>query len=293
MSGSRSPRPAIEGWHGWDAYAPFYDWENAQTLGRRDVPFWRGVARHARGRVLELGCGTGRVSAPLIEAGVDLIGIDRSLEMLRRIPPQALLGGSRFVRGDVRQLPFRDGTFSMVIAPYGMLQSLTRDRDLDATLDAVARLIRPGGTFAIDLVPDVPQWREYADQVQLRGHAGKRHLTLIETVRQDRRRQLTIFSQTFLERRGAATTRHRFELVFRTLTVAQMTERLERAGFGVDQLFGDYDRRPWGLHADAWIILATRQPRAGRPRTPRRRHGGAADVAARTTRRGPHARRRR
>ena len=29
-----------EGHEGWDDYAPFYDWENARTLGRRDVPFW-------------------------------------------------------------------------------------------------------------------------------------------------------------------------------------------------------------------------------------------------------------
>ena len=35
-----APSPAAEGWHGWDDYAPFYDWENARTLGRRDVPFW-------------------------------------------------------------------------------------------------------------------------------------------------------------------------------------------------------------------------------------------------------------
>src|SRR5947199_248093 len=47
-----------EGWQGWDAYAPFYDWENAQTLGRRDVPFWRRLAKRASGPVLELGRGT-------------------------------------------------------------------------------------------------------------------------------------------------------------------------------------------------------------------------------------------
>src|SRR5207253_3208892 len=57
--------PTREGWQGWDEYAPFYDWENAQTLGRRDVPFWRRVASAARGPVLELGCGTGRVSLPI------------------------------------------------------------------------------------------------------------------------------------------------------------------------------------------------------------------------------------
>ena len=29
----------MEGWHGWDEYAAYYDWENAQTVGRRDIAF--------------------------------------------------------------------------------------------------------------------------------------------------------------------------------------------------------------------------------------------------------------
>jgi hypothetical protein len=33
-----------EGWRGWDDYAPFYDWENAQTVARRDVKFWQRLA---------------------------------------------------------------------------------------------------------------------------------------------------------------------------------------------------------------------------------------------------------
>ena len=149
-----------EGWHGWDSYAPFYDWENARTLGRRDVAFWTRIARDARGTVLELGCGTGRVSLPLARAGIDLIGIDRSAAMLERIPRAESAFASRrvtarpaaatrdrtparasFVRGDIRGLPFRDRRFAMVIAPYGILQSLIRARDLDQTLASVARVI--------------------------------------------------------------------------------------------------------------------------------------------------------
>src|SRR3989442_4819672 len=80
----KTPQRKREGWEGWDQYAPFYDWENARTLGRRDVPFWRRIARGADGRVLELGCGTGRVSLPLAKAGVDLLGVDRSARMLDR-----------------------------------------------------------------------------------------------------------------------------------------------------------------------------------------------------------------
>ena len=41
-------RDRREGWEGWDQYAAFYDWENAQTLGRRDVAFWRRIALTTR-----------------------------------------------------------------------------------------------------------------------------------------------------------------------------------------------------------------------------------------------------
>ena len=73
-----------EGWQGWDDYAPFYDWENAQTLARRDVAFWQRLAAAQDGRVLELGCGTGRLTIPVARAGAQIVGIDRSEPMLAR-----------------------------------------------------------------------------------------------------------------------------------------------------------------------------------------------------------------
>jgi ubiquinone/menaquinone biosynthesis C-methylase UbiE len=254
-----------QGWKGWDEYAPFYDWENARTLGRRDIAFWQRVAGRAGGRVLELGCGTGRVSIPLARSGVDLVGVDRSQPMLDRARlrshvSRANLGAAgslTIVRGDIRDLPFKHGCFAMVLAPYGILQSLIRESDLTAALSSVARVLPRGGTFGIDLVPDVANWSEYRNRVQLRGRAtGGAYLTLVESVRQDRRRSLTTFEQRYLERRGRRTTTHRFELTFRTLSIPQMARRLERTGFSVETVLGDYRGRPWDERADVWIILA-------------------------------------
>jgi len=251
-----------EGWQGWDEYAPFYDWENARTLGRRDVPFWRRVALAADGRVLELGCGTGRISLPLARAGVALVGVDRSSEMLARAVRRAAAGRRAFarpsfIRTDIRTLPFASHTFGAVLAPYGILQSLLRDVDLTATLEAVARVLAPGGTFGVDLVPDVPNWREYTDRIQHRGKTtGGAHLTLVESVRQNRARRLTTFDQRYIVRRGGRTTEHPFTLTFRTLTVQQMTTRLDRAGFRIERVLGDYQGRAWDARADVWIILA-------------------------------------
>jgi len=256
-----------QGWEGWDEYAPFYDWENAQTLGRRDVAFWERTARQAKGRILELGCGTGRISLPLARAGMRLVGIDRSDAMLARAARRAArlraAAGRRrkarlqLVRGDIRKLPFDDASFGMAIAPYGIVQSLLRDADLRSTLASVHRVLAPGGLFGIDLVPDVPKWKEYSGREQLHGPAvGGRYLTLVESVKQDRKRGLTIFQQEYWVNRGAEVSVHPFTLTFRTLPVKTMVRRLTRAGFRVRAILGDYRGRPWDERADVWIILA-------------------------------------
>ncbi|MGE3404091.1 MAG: class I SAM-dependent methyltransferase [Vicinamibacterales bacterium] len=269
-----------EGHEGWDEYAPFYDWENARTLGRRDLPFWRRLAQHIDGRVLELGCGTGRLTIPLGRAGVRIVGIDRSVPMLARAAQRVKRGrlGDRvqLVRGDIRALPFRErssrrsakreggregGPFDLVMAPYGMLQSLLRERDLTATLQAVHGVLAPGGTFGIELVADLPAWEEYRKRVSLTGWRGRRggaRVSLTETVRQDRARRLTIFDQEFTERVGRRSRVHRFALTFRTLSVPQVARRLERAGFTVDALLGDYRGGPWDPRAEVWMVLARR-----------------------------------
>ena len=256
-----------EGYEGWDDYAPFYDWENARTLGRRDVPFWRNLALQARGPVLELGCGTGRISVPLGRAGVPLVGVDRSEPMLvrarQRIRRGRLASRVQLVRSDIRSLPFGGSPFSLVIAPYGVLQSLLRERDLGATLEAVAAVLKPGATFGLELVADLPSWREYKKRVSLSGWRSARggaHVTLVETVRQDPARHLTIFDQQFIERRGSRRRVHRFALTFRTLSVPQMTRRLRKAGFEITALLGDYRGGPWDPRADVWMILARRSP---------------------------------
>jgi SAM-dependent methyltransferase len=260
-----------EGWEGWDEYAAFYDWENARTVGRRDVGFWKGVAARARGQVLELGCGTGRVLLPLARDGVRIVGVDRSSPMLdrartklARANARRVAGGARrlrasLVRGDIRQLPWRPATFGLVMAPYGILQSLTREADLRRTLASVHRVLAPGGRFGIDLVPDVPRWSEYERRLTLKGTGpGGLPIQLVETVRQDRKRRLTRFDQEFIEGRGRAKTSRRFSLSFRTVALPALRRRLERAGFVVDAVLGDYDGRPWDDRADTWVVLARR-----------------------------------
>lgn len=253
-----------EGWLGWDDYADFYDWENARTVGRRDVTFWRRFVRESQAPVLELGCGTGRILAPIGREGARVIGVDRSAPMLAR----AIAKGRRLphatrpvvARADVRSLPFRTASFGAVIAAYGLLQSLLTDEDLEATLSEVARVLIPAGRFGIDLVPDLSTWDEYRRKVRLRGRAGaRRRVTLVESVRQDRRRGVTIFDEEFATTDGRRTSRRRFALTFRTVAVEQMLSKLAHAGFATESVAGDYTGGAWTRSSDTWLIVAVRR----------------------------------
>ncbi|MDQ3068770.1 MAG: class I SAM-dependent methyltransferase, partial [Acidobacteriota bacterium] len=223
------------------------------------------------GRSLELGTGTGRVIVPLsrdvaaaparakaqVVAGIDLS--EAMLARARRRFRRARLP-IRFARGDIRALPYRSRAFGAVIAPYGILQSLTSDADLDAALAEAARVLRKGGRLAIDLVPDLPAWSEYSRKPSLKGRRSNGAvISLVESVSQDRRRRLTIFDQEFTERRGRTRVVRTFSLTFRTLPVPEMAARLERAGFRMDAALGDYDGKPWDHRADVWILVATKK----------------------------------
>jgi ubiquinone/menaquinone biosynthesis C-methylase UbiE len=257
---------SADGAAGWDDYAAFYDWENARTIGRRDVAFWQGLARREGGPILELGCGTGRLLMPLARASAPVVGVDRSSAMIgraiarrRRLPLRRRPG---IVRGDIRALPFPSRSFRCVIAPYGMLQSVIADDEFDATLAEARRVLRPGGVLGVDLVPDLPAWDEYANRVSLRGTApGGRRITLVETVRQNRRKGLTTFDDRFIVRRGRRTTEHTFRLTFRTRSMRETLAHLERAGFCVEAVLGDYRGGPWDPRADVWVIVARRARR--------------------------------
>ena len=254
----------MKGHEGWDDYAPYYDWENRQTVGRRDIAFWARMSAPVKGAILELGCGTGRVAIPVAQQGSLIVGIDRSESMLdrarRRVRRAKLQSRVQLIRGDIRHLPFHDKAFPLVMAPYGILQSLLDEALLMATLKDVRRVLSRNGQFGIELVADLPAWDEYSNRVTLRSRRGPhgKPIHLIESVKQDRRNHITRFEQEFVEGRGKTATRRKFKLAFRNLTVPQMVQRLEKAGLEVSALLGDYQGGPWDLRAEVWIILARR-----------------------------------
>lgn len=128
-----------------------YDLENSDDPAF-DWGFWsRLVASLRPARMLELACGTGRLTIPLARLGVEVVGLDRSARFLEAAA--ARLDGEpvTLVEGDMRA-PQVDGRFDLVAVPFNSLAYLAEPADRLATLRAARDLLAPGGRFAFDLL---------------------------------------------------------------------------------------------------------------------------------------------
>jgi ubiquinone/menaquinone biosynthesis C-methylase UbiE len=128
-----------------EAFAANYDrWAGDMT---EDIPFYIELAKQARGPVVELAVGTGRVAIPVAQAiGRKVIGIDSSPAMLS----QAHAAGDDLLDlrlGDMRQLAL-DEPAALVYCPYRALLHLRTWADRRLVFERVAAALVPGGRFA-------------------------------------------------------------------------------------------------------------------------------------------------
>jgi ubiquinone/menaquinone biosynthesis C-methylase UbiE len=123
-------------------------------LERLGLGRWRRwLAAGARGRTLDLGCGTGR-NLPLLPASTIAVGVDpctQSLARARRRSPRALL-----VRARAEALPFKAGSFDTVVSGL-VLCSVT---DPPTAASEMLRVLAPGGTVrALEHVRSPLPWK--------------------------------------------------------------------------------------------------------------------------------------
>jgi ubiquinone/menaquinone biosynthesis C-methylase UbiE len=115
------------------------------SLGR-----WRRwqerVLPYARGRILDVGCGTGALLERLAARG-DAVGLDLSPDMLARASRRRERGSfaAALVCGDAQRLPFRDAAFESVVSTF----AVNAMPELDKALAEMLRVVQPGGSVAI------------------------------------------------------------------------------------------------------------------------------------------------
>lgn len=214
-----------------------YDWECEHVLGRsdQDLPWLESVARQGGGPVLELACGTGRVTVPLARAtGLPVVGLDLDPSMLACARRR---GATRLVRADMTAFALAP-LFAVVVVPYNSIQ-LVDGAARRRCLSAAAAALAPGGLVALectDFQRDVVVGS--VAEVLL---ASSGDVSLYGSVQHDLQRRCSLYHRRFVVGPEAAAVTEDHTTIW-SLTADDVVAMVEGAGLHVAGLVLDGPR---------------------------------------------------
>ncbi len=113
---------------------------------------WKALGLKRGSRVLDLACGTGRHSILLARRGASVLGVDKTPAYLDEARRRAgSMDNCRFALGDMRRLPF-EGEFDAAMNLWTSFGYFAKESDDLKALKGVARALKPGGLFLIELL---------------------------------------------------------------------------------------------------------------------------------------------
>ncbi|MGX6604248.1 class I SAM-dependent methyltransferase [Micromonosporaceae bacterium Da 78-11] len=234
-----------------------YDAEN--VWGWDDDLFMAVLAERSAPRVLDFGCGSGRLAIAMAAAGHEVTGVDQaraSLDAARRKPGAERV---RWIEGSTAALPVN--AFDAALLTSHVAQFFVGDEEWSVLLHALHRSLGPRGRLIFDSRdPVYRRWTGWNPvdsrrQVVLPDGAVVDAWTEVTSVDGD----VVSFTHHFVFADGdelcsTATLRFRTE--------ERLRASLEAAGFDVDRVYGGWAREPVGLSEDGeLVVVAVVQPR--------------------------------
>lgn len=256
----------------YDRIAYFYDLE--YRYRQQDVRFYLEMARRtgSKSRILEIACGAGRVSQKLLEAGFNVTGLDISEQMLR-IAEKKLLDSSeeirargRYVRGDMRDLDatLDNEQFDLIFIAINSFQHLRSQADQLACLQSIRKHVAPAGRFIIDVFNPEDKDSFAADgrmeyigpMFNVLNNSNVHIFVSTQASPSEQKRIHHYFYDETFEDGTVKRTVGIFRL--RYLYRFELQLLLERAGFSIEDLYGDYDFEEYGEGSPKLLYVCRR-----------------------------------
>lgn len=227
-----------------------------------DMPFFLNETRKSSGEVLELMAGTGRVSIPLLEAGIKLTCLDISAELIAIFEHKLRQMG---LKADIYQMDVCEldipKKFAMIIIPFHSFAHIVSTSDQRKALDRIHQHLLPGGTFICTLgnptlrQNDVDGQLRLANRYPLEDGQGTLLLWIKEDFNPDDN-QIVEAMQFFEEydAKGILKSKRLLELHFRLSRKDEFEELAKAAGFKVKALYGDYSYEKFSEQSSPFMI---------------------------------------
>lgn len=243
--------------------ARFYDTIYHQLRDSVDTRFFIGQAERARGKILEVGTGTGRLFTSMLKTGADVHGIDVSDPMLE-ILKEKLPSEKQFRISNQNIIDFHfDFKFNLIMAPFRVMMHLTEKDDQLRALNNVRDHLEENGIFIFDVfIPDPAQLiKGFDNYMDFEGEyePGRKIRRFVTTVPDLVNQIIDVnFRLEWDDEDGIKNDVFRFPMRF--YFRYELEHLLERSGFGKNYIImGDYNETPLNKNSKEFIVICHRQ----------------------------------
>ncbi len=251
----------------FDRFAQFYDADYRNYVD--DIETIGLLAEETGDPILELGCGTGRVLAPLAAAGHTVTGVDVSPALLAlaraKLADAGVSAKVQLVEADLRTLALAQRDFRFAFCTSNTLMHFTTPEEQLTVLRQAYAHLAPQGLLLIDLFnPDVirlttvnglqelaDEWHDAVSGV----HVLKWCVRTVDWAEQ-LQDTLFIYEEAYPDGHGR---RHICPFTLRFLWRNEAELMLTAAGFMVEAVWGDFDGGDYSANSDHLILLARKE----------------------------------
>jgi SAM-dependent methyltransferase len=238
-----------------------YDLENAWFV--EDIPFFLSMVQRYGQPVLELACGTGRITLPIAEAGYRVTGLDLSAGMLATARAKAAGRGLdvEWVQADCRTFDL-GRQFALVLFPFNSIAHLHDLESIEACFARVRAHLAPHGRFVIDMFNPRLEYLTRQPGVARRPVAeyddpdGGGPVIITEDNVYDRANQVNYIKWYFSI--GGQEEVMVQDLNMRMFFPQELDALLKYNGLPVDAKYGDYDGSPFLSDSPKQLVVCRR-----------------------------------
>lgn len=229
-----------------------------------DVAFYRQHLRNHDARVLELGCGTGRVLIPLAQHAALVYGVDLSPDMLRVCDQNIKQSDAHRSRlkiacADISDfdLTSEEPSFDLITAPFRVMQNLETDAQVDGLMRCIKKHLAPGGEAILNTFQPRGGYKELKTFWSSRNGSvpcwsksdGNHTVIMSDDCTAFRSDPVAVYPKLIYRRYNESNTlidESILEIVMRVWQPDELTSLINRHGFKITECLGGYEGEPWG-----------------------------------------------
>lgn len=223
-----------------------------------DLPFYRKWLPESKdAKILELCCGTGRLTLPLAEDGYDIWGVDYTPSMLDQAKVKASRAGLEinFIQADIRALNLPE-KFDLIFLPFNSIHHLYKNEDLFKVLEVVKNHLKEGGLFLLDCFnPNIQYIVEGERELQLIAEyttADGREVLIKQTMRYESETQINRIEWHYCINGKFHSVQN---MDMRLFFPQELDSYLDRAGFHVLHKFGGFEEEAFCNDSEKQIYV--------------------------------------